>query len=187
MKRAWQFAVGASGAQMEKRPGRTADVTALSLLVRIERWRGALPLEAVQEVVRAVAVTPLSGRRGSLLGYVDLRGELCPVVDARRIFHLRGRALRPSDRMVVLAVGTDRLIVPVDEVGRVSTVRIAEDVGPEAVAPDPSRELTGLRAARVDEPGGEVLALVDPLAVFGHFAPARMSATVTEGGSGPVP
>lgn len=166
---------------------RTADATKLSLLVRIEQWCGALPLEAVQEVVRAVAVTPLSGRRGPLLGYVDVRGDVCPVVDARRIFRLRGRALRPSDRMVILGVGTDRLIIPVDEAGRVSTVRIAEDVAPEAVAPDPSRLSMGLRAARVDEPGGEILALVDPIAVFGHLASGRMPVTATEGGSAPGP
>jgi chemotaxis signal transduction protein len=166
---------------------RSEDVAAPVLLVRIEQWRGALPLEAVREVVRAVAVTPLSGRRGPLLGYVDVRGDVCPVVDARRIFGLRGRALRPSDRMVILGVGTDRLIIPVDEAGRVSTVRIAEDVTPEAVAPDPSRESTGLRAARVDEPGGEILALVDPVAVFGHLASGRTPVTPTEGGSAPGP
>lgn len=162
---------------------RSEEAAKPALLVRIGQWRGALPLEAVQEVVRAVAVTPLSGRRGLLLGYVDVRGDVCPVVDARRIFRLRGRELRPTDRMVILGVGTDRLVIPVDEAGRVSTVRMAEDVAPEAVAPNPSRESTGLRAARVDEPGGEILALVDPVAVFGHLASGRMPVTATEGGS----
>lgn len=158
-----------------------------SLLVRIEQWRGALPLEAVKEVVRAVAITPLSGVRGPLLGYVDVRGQACPVVDARRVFHLRRRALRPSDRMVILGVGAERLIIAVDEASRVGTVRVADDVPPEAVAPAPSRMSGGLRAAHVDEPGGDIVALVDPVIVFWRFASGRSAAIAAEGGSGPGP
>lgn len=161
--------------------------TILSLLVRIEQWRGALPLEAVKEVVRAVAITPLSGVRGPLLGYVDVRGQACPVVDARRVFHLRRRALRPTDRMVILGVGEERLIIPVDEASRVGAVRVADDVSPEAGGPAPSRTSGGLRAARVDEPGGDIVTLVDPVTVFGRFAPRRSTATATEAGSSPGP
>ena len=163
---------------------RAEDVATPALLVRIEQWRGALPLEAVREVVRAVAVTPLSGRRGALLGYVDVRGDVCPVVDARRIFGLRGRALRPSDRMVILGVGLDRFIIVVDEAGRVSTVRVVEDVPSASVAPVPSRTPTGLCAARIDEPEGEIVALVDPAIVFGRFAPGRSLATATATAAG---
>jgi purine-binding chemotaxis protein CheW len=166
---------------------RRGSATGLSLLVRIEQWRGALPLEAVDEVVRAVAITPLRGARGPLLGYVDVRGDVRPVVDARRVFHLPRRAQRPSDRMVILSVGSDRLVIPVDEASRVGTVRVADDVPTEAVAPDPSRTAAGLRAARLDEPGGDIVALVDPVMVFGRFASGRSTATTTEAGSAPGP
>lgn len=166
---------------------RSDTTDSLSLLIRIEQWRGALPLEAVEEVVRAVAITPLSGVRGPLLGYVDVRGRACPVVDARRVLHLPRRALRPSDRMVILGVGAERLIIAVDDASRVGTVRVAEDVPPEAVAPAPSRMSGGLRAARVDEPGGDIVALVDPVIVFGRFASGRSTAIAAEGGSGPDP
>lgn len=157
----------------------------LSLLVRIGKWLGALPLDALEEVVRAVAITPLSGTRGPLLGYVDVRGELCPVVDTRRIFHLPRRAILPGDRMVILRLGPDRLIVPVDEAGRICSVRVIEDMSPEAVAPGPSREPAGLRAASIDEPDGEIVALVDPIAVFGRFVSGRPRATATDVGPAP--
>ena len=156
-----------------------------SLLVRIGQWRGALPLDAVVEVVRAVAITPLSGVRSPLLGYVDVRGDLCPVVDARRILRLPRRAVQPDDRMVILGFGPDRLIVPVDEAGRVCAVRVRDDVPAETVAPDRSGEVVGLRAASIDEPGGEIVALVDPVAVFGRFARGRPVATATDVGPGP--
>ena len=144
-----------------------------------------MPLDALEEVVRAVAITPLSGARGPLLGYVDVRGELCPVLDTRRIFHLPQRAILPSDRMVILRLGPDRLIVPVDEAGRVCPVRVIEDMSPEAVAPGPSREPAGLRAASIDEPDGEIVALVDPIVVFGRFASGRTRSMATEVGLAP--
>lgn len=37
------------------------------MLCRIEQWRGGLPLDALEEVARAVSITQLSGARGSLL------------------------------------------------------------------------------------------------------------------------
>lgn len=154
----------------------------LSLLVRIEQWLGALPLDTLEEVVRAVSITQLSGVRGSLLGYVDVRGEICPVLDTRRVFHLPRRAILPSDRMVILRLGQDRLIVPVDEAGRVCSVRPIEAGSPELVGSDQSREMAGVRAASIDEPDGEIVALVDPVAVFGRFASGRPRATATHVG-----
>jgi chemotaxis signal transduction protein len=145
-----------------------------------------LPLDALEEVVRAVSITQLSGARGSLLGYVDVRGEVCPVVDARRVFHLPRRAILPSDRMVIIRVGPDRLIVPVDEAGRVCPVRVIETRSPEIVVGDRSREPAGLRAASIDEPDGEIVALVDPVAVFGRFASGHPRATATVVGAAPA-
>ena len=157
----------------------------LSLLVRIEQWLGALPLDTLEEVVRAVSITQLSGVRGSLLGYVDVRGEICPVLDTRRVFHLPRRAILPSDRMVILRLGQDRLIVPVDEAGRVCSVRPIEAGSPELVGSDQSREMAGVRAASIDEPDGEIVALVDPVAVFGRFASGRPRTMATEVGPAP--
>jgi len=154
-----------------------------SLLITIEQWRGALPLNAVQEVVSAVAITPLSGARGPVLGYVDVRGDICPVIDARRILGLRRRALRPSDRMVVLGLGRSRLIIPVDEASRVCRVRVIESGATEAVPPDQLGGPAGLRAASIDEPSGEIVVLVDPVAVFGRFARGRLTTTPTGVGS----
>lgn len=146
-----------------------------------------MPLEVIDEVVRAVAVTALSGMRGPLLGYVDLRGELCPVVDTRRLFHLQRRPLRPSDRMVVLRAGLQRLIVPVDEAGQVAAVRIMDDVPPETVSPGRSGGLPGLRAASIDELGGEIVALLDPAVVFGGFARGRPLAAAPHAGTASIP
>ncbi len=164
---------------MSETASREDGATQESLLITIEQWRGALPLDAVEEVVSAVAITPLSGARGPVLGYVDVRGDICPVIDARRILGLRRRALRPGDRMVILGLGPNRLIIPVDEASRVCHVRVIEGGATDAVPPDRPGGPAGLRAASIDEPSGEIVALVDPVAVFGRFARERPTATAT--------
>jgi hypothetical protein len=88
--------------------------------------------------------------------------------------------------MVILSVGSDRLVIPVDEASRVGTVRVADDVPTEAVAPDPSRTPPGLRAARVDERDGDIVALVDPITAFGRFARVRSLVAAPESAPAPV-
>jgi hypothetical protein len=88
--------------------------------------------------------------------------------------------------MVILSVGSDRLIIPVDEASRVRAVRVADDVPTEAVTADPSRTPAGLRAARVDEFDGDIVALVDPITVFGRFARARSLLAAPESAPAPV-
>lgn len=85
-----------------------------ALLVAIDDWNGALPLSAIREVVRAVAITPLGGRPSTVLGFINVRGGIVPVVDARATLHLPKRGLRPSDRMVLVACGGGTVAVPVD-------------------------------------------------------------------------
>lgn len=64
----------------------------------------ALPLQAVERVVRAVAVHPAPAQAGCLLGAIDVAGELVPVYDLRKLLGLpaRGLPLHLSDRIVLL-------------------------------------------------------------------------------------
>jgi purine-binding chemotaxis protein CheW len=54
------------------------------VVVRLQGTEHALPVEHVVEVLRMVAVTPLAEAPPWLLGVIDLRGRVIPVVDLRR-------------------------------------------------------------------------------------------------------
>lgn len=141
------------------------------LLIRIDDWTGALQLDAVGEVLPAVAITRLSGMPGGVLGHVDVHGELVEVIDARRRLGFEPRDLESADRMVLLTEPA-RVIVPVDEalglarVRPMPRIRVAD--GPPG-STDRGSAATGLHPARIDGEDGRIVALIDPEAAFGPF------------------
>jgi purine-binding chemotaxis protein CheW len=92
----------------------------------------ALPIDQVQEIVQApesVSHVPNSGSR--VLGVIDLRGRLLPVVSMRRVFDLPVTPLEPQNRIVVVSIGDGVVGVVMD------TVREVLRVPRELVAPLP--------------------------------------------------
>ncbi|GID28664.1 chemotaxis protein CheW [Paractinoplanes brasiliensis] len=93
----------------------------------------ALPIDQVQEIVQApetVSHVPNSG--GRVLGVVDLRGRLLPVVSMRRVFGLPVTALEPQNRIVVVSLDGGVVGVVMD------TVREVLRVPQKLVAPLPA-------------------------------------------------
>ncbi|MGR9012266.1 MAG: chemotaxis protein CheW [Gammaproteobacteria bacterium] len=80
------------------------------LIFTLDDWRCALELSTVEKVYRAVAVTPLPDAPDIVLGVVNVRGVVLPVVDIRRRFRLPEKALIPDDRLIV-AHSSGRLVV----------------------------------------------------------------------------
>lgn len=75
----------------------------LELLVfQIGEQRYAVPGSRLREVVAAVAMAPLPGAPAVVEGVIDLRGAVVAVVDLRQRLGLTTRALRPSDRFLLV-------------------------------------------------------------------------------------
>jgi purine-binding chemotaxis protein CheW len=92
----------------------------------------ALPIDQVQEIVQApesVSHVPNAGSR--VLGVIDLRGRLLPVVSMRRVFGLPVTPLEPQNRIVVVSIDGGVVGVVMD------TVREVLRVPHELVAPLP--------------------------------------------------
>ncbi len=70
-------------------------------LFTIEGRRYALGLEAVERVVQAVAVTPLSDGPEVVLGVINLQGRIVPVLDIRRRLGLPAREISLDDHLVI--------------------------------------------------------------------------------------
>ena len=60
----------------------------------------------VREVLRAATPSPLPRAPAIVLGLLNVRGELVPVIDVRSRFGLRPRALAHTDHLVVATAGT---------------------------------------------------------------------------------
>jgi purine-binding chemotaxis protein CheW len=68
----------------------------------------ALPIDRVQEIVQAPdRVTPVPNAAPKVLGVMDLRGGLLPVLSLRSVFGLPVQALAPHNRIVVITVNRE--------------------------------------------------------------------------------
>ena len=111
----------------------------------VEGQEYALPIDQVQEIVQApesVSHIPNAGNR--VLGVIDLRGRLLPVVSMRRVFGLPTTPLEPQNRIVVVSLDDGVVGVVMD------TVREVLRVPHELVAPLPGFMADGGRRSEVE-------------------------------------
>ena len=75
--------------------------TAQWLVFCLDQGRYALPLAAVDRIVRAVYVTPMPQAPGIVLGAIDVQGRVLPVFNLRRRFGLPERTVDPADHFLI--------------------------------------------------------------------------------------
>jgi purine-binding chemotaxis protein CheW len=91
----------------------------------------------VREINRMQTITSLPGTPDHILGVINLRGHVVPVVDLRRRFSLTVSDFTPASRIVVVDIGGRDIGVVVDgvdEVLRVPASALAPPVGVGASA-----------------------------------------------------
>ncbi|MGK2858639.1 MAG: chemotaxis protein CheW [Thermoanaerobaculia bacterium] len=94
----------------------TAIPVARPLVVfKLDGQRYALELVRVRECLRVVAVTPLPGAPAGVLGAIDLRGVVVPVIELRRRFDHPARSLRLTDQLIIADTGRRIVALLVDE------------------------------------------------------------------------
>lgn len=118
----------------------------------------ALPVDAVQEILRVGAITRVPDAPYPVRGIVNLRGRVIPVVDLRLRLGLAGAAPGPSARILI---GNPRgrviglLVDAVTQVQRIDRTQI-EDL-PDDVVTEHSEYITGVYPS-----GRDLLILLDP-------------------------
>jgi purine-binding chemotaxis protein CheW len=95
------------------------------LIVEVGGHRYGLPAAGVQEVLRAVPAVPLPGAPVVVEGVINVRGNVVPVLDARRRFGLPSRPLEHTDHLVIVRAAGRPAALRVDRA--LDLVRLAED------------------------------------------------------------
>lgn len=111
------------------------DPSAQYLVFTLDEQRYALPLSAVERVVRAVEVTPLPKAPEIVLGLVNVRGQVIPVVDIRRRFRLPERAIRLSDQLIIARTSRRPVALLADSATGMVAPSAREVLAPEEVLP----------------------------------------------------
>lgn len=110
------------------------DSSALVVL-QLGEQRYALCLSAVERVIRAIAVTPLADAPETVLGVVNIRGSVLPVMNLRKRFGLPARALDPNDQLVLARTRRRRVALLADTVIGVEQPSPADLVDGSAILP----------------------------------------------------
>ncbi|MDR3391848.1 MAG: chemotaxis protein CheW [Sulfuriferula sp.] len=97
--------------------------------------RYALPLSAVDRVVRMVAITPLPHAPDIVLGVVNFQGQVIPVINVRRRFGLPEQEIALSDQLVMAHTAHRAVALVVDAVQDVSACAAQSQIEAKHILP----------------------------------------------------
>jgi purine-binding chemotaxis protein CheW len=80
----------------------------------LDGGRYALPLTAVERIVRAAHVTPLPLAPAVVLGAIDVEGRVLPVFSLRHRFRLPERAIDPADQFLIARIAQGTVVLAID-------------------------------------------------------------------------
>lgn len=86
------------------------------LVFNLDEQRYALRLPAIERIVRVVDITPLPQAPDIVLGVINVRGRVIPVVNLRKRFRLPDREISLSDHLVIAHTAKREVAVVVDAV-----------------------------------------------------------------------
>jgi purine-binding chemotaxis protein CheW len=125
------------GARIElTRPAPDVGETAQWVVFWLDQGRYALPLAAVDRIVRAVHVTPMARAPDIVLGAIDVQGRVLPVFNMRRKFGLPERAVDPADHFLIAHTARRTVVLVIDAAQGVfehaaTAVTPAADIAPD--------------------------------------------------------
>jgi two-component system chemotaxis sensor kinase CheA len=111
-------------------PGRHSLVVFL-----LDGQRYALPLYAVERILRAVEVQPLPKVPEIVLGAINVQGRILPVVNLRRRFALPEREIQLGDQLIITRTAKRDVALVVDAVGGVAELCGQDVIAGETVVP----------------------------------------------------
>mgnify|MGYP006271685889 CR=1 FL=1 len=111
----------------------------------------------VQEVLRVTEVAPVPGAPGTVLGILNLRGNVVTVVDARELFGLARSENTDQSRIMIVEINKVIVGMLVDSVAEVVNIQNSDiDAPPSIGNDDRSRYIQGVYSKH-----DEILILVD--------------------------
>ncbi len=90
------------------------------VIFTLEEPRYALYLLTVERVIRSVEITPLPKAPDIVSGVINIQGEIIPVIDIRKLFHLPAREINLEDQFIIARTLKRLVALVVDSVVGVS-------------------------------------------------------------------
>jgi purine-binding chemotaxis protein CheW len=95
----------------------------------------ALPLTTVVRVIHAVEITHLPKAPDIISGIVNVRGQIIPVIDVRKLFGLISRELIPDDQLIIADTGKRLVALLVEQVSGIRNITHQQHVNTKETLP----------------------------------------------------
>ena len=77
------------------------NTTLLHVAFTLDEGHYALDLSAVERITQTVEITPLPEAPDIVLGIINIKGKIIPVVNIRRRFRLSEKDIEPTNRLII--------------------------------------------------------------------------------------
>jgi len=95
----------------------SSKINQMSLVVfTLDDGHYALKLDAVNRIIQSVEITVLPTAPDAILGVINFRGNITPVFNIRKRFHLPEKDNDPDNRLIIAHTKTRNMALPVDMV-----------------------------------------------------------------------
>ncbi len=117
--------------------------------VGIEEY--AIPILKVNEIIRlkGITITEVPNTQKYVLGIINLRGEVIPIIDLRMKFNMPQKEMDDNNRIIIVNIEDKSIGLMVDSVSEVVHIE-QEDITqpPEEISDINSRYITGVAKLR---------------------------------------
>jgi purine-binding chemotaxis protein CheW len=101
------------------------NTTLLHVAFTLDEGHYALDLSAVERITQTVEITPLPEAPDIVLGIINIKGKIIPVVNIRRRFRLSEKDIEPTNRLIIARTLKRTVALVVDVV--LGVIETAED------------------------------------------------------------
>ena len=77
------------------------NITLRHLAFILDEGHYALDLSVVERIIQSVEITPLPEAPDIVLGIINIKGKIIPVVNIRRRFRLSEKDIEPTNRLII--------------------------------------------------------------------------------------
>jgi purine-binding chemotaxis protein CheW len=106
------------------------------VLFTLDEQRYALDLASIERAVRVVDITPLPAAPSTVLGIVNVGGDVVPVYDLRQRFGLAEREIDLGDQLMIARTSRQKVALLVDSVSGILEVSEKEIASAKQILPE---------------------------------------------------
>jgi purine-binding chemotaxis protein CheW len=141
----------------------TSQIIAFSL----EDETYAVPIEQVKEVVETQKLTPVPGTESFILGVINLRGKIIPILSLEELFELDKKSGQPAEHIIITEADEENSFgIQVDRVSEVivipsDSIKPAPKISAQKISEEYVKGVVILEAQAKEASSEKVLLLLD--------------------------